>query len=220
MKPKKPTFQLINGMNDMRRTKGSKNKQYVPSDEQVGTEAPKFEATPPDAAPTSTQLGVPLNDMTKEDESENERWARIKERRDAAKEARSNSGALGEQKLVAPTREGFYRRWINDDGNRLADKLNKGYDFVRKGSAGTENVFTTDPGDRISQLVGLTKTNDPMRAYLMEIPEGWRNEDQEQREDRRRVQDEQLKRAAVGGNKGIGSSNAYIPNKGPSHFDA
>jgi hypothetical protein len=171
---------------------------------------------------TDTEPPIVETPAMGEDRDDKDRWAAAKTRRNKSREALTNLGALAEQKLVAPTREGFRRYWANDDGNRLADMLNKGYDFVRKGSIGSENVFSDDSGDKISQFVGKTKTNDPMRAYLMEIPEGWYLEDLKQREERRRSIEKDIKRVAHGGGQSRsadGSSVMYVPSQGSSHFD-
>ena len=130
-------------------------------------------------------------------------------------------GAIGDQKLYAPTRPDYYRRWVNDDGNRLAELQNKGYDFVSKNGRYSEGVASTDPGDRISRTVGLTKTNEAMRAYLMEIPEKWYIEDRGEKEQSRREVESSLQRASHG-NKSLGQSGRsvmYDPTKGNSHFD-
>jgi hypothetical protein len=68
-------------------------------------------------------------------------------------------------KLLAPARPGFMRRWFNDKDNRIADAGELAYDHVMQ--AGIE---TSDPGARISRLVGTKPNGEPMRAYLMETP--------------------------------------------------
>lgn len=69
-------------------------------------------------------------------------------------------------KLAAPTRPGFTRRWFNDDGNRLADAHELGYDHVHEAG-----ITTTDLGSRTSRLVGTKANGEPLRAYLMETPD-------------------------------------------------
>lgn len=68
-------------------------------------------------------------------------------------------------KLSAPARKGFVRRWFNDDGNRIADADALGYDYVTEAG-----VQSSDPGSRISRLVGTKANGEPLRAYLMETP--------------------------------------------------
>lgn len=68
-------------------------------------------------------------------------------------------------KLAAPQREGFTRRWVNDDGNRIADAHDLAYDYVNEAG-----ITSTDTGTRISRLVGTKANGEPLRAYLMETP--------------------------------------------------
>lgn len=69
-------------------------------------------------------------------------------------------------KLQAPGRKGYTRRWINDDGNRIADAEELAYEFVH--DPGTQS---TDVGSRVSRLVGTKANGEPLRAYLMETPD-------------------------------------------------
>ena len=69
-------------------------------------------------------------------------------------------------KLDAPTREGETRRWVNDDGNRIAECRELGYEFVSE-----KGIQTADPGSRISRLVGTKANGEPLHAYLMETPD-------------------------------------------------
>ena len=68
-------------------------------------------------------------------------------------------------KLQAPTREGYVRRWVNDNGNRIANAQELAYDFVLDTS-----VAGTGEGSRVSRLVGTKENGEPLRAYLMETP--------------------------------------------------
>jgi hypothetical protein len=69
-------------------------------------------------------------------------------------------------KLSAPSREGQSRRWVNDDGNRLADMAELGYEFVSE-----TGIQTADPGSRVTRLVGTKANGEPLHAYLMETPD-------------------------------------------------
>lgn len=69
-------------------------------------------------------------------------------------------------KLAAPVRQGYTRRWFNDNGNRIADAEELGYDYVTEAG-----VQSSDPGSRISRLVGTKANGEPLRAYLMETPD-------------------------------------------------
>ena len=68
-------------------------------------------------------------------------------------------------KLQAPPRAGFVRRWVNDDGNRIANAEELAYDFVTDTS-----IQGTGEGSRVSRLVGTKANGEPLRAYLMETP--------------------------------------------------
>lgn len=69
-------------------------------------------------------------------------------------------------KLTAPSRPGFTRRWFNDNGNRIAEAIDLGYEHVSE-----QGIQTDDPGSRISRLVGNKPNGDPLKAFLMETPD-------------------------------------------------
>lgn len=69
-------------------------------------------------------------------------------------------------KLSAPTREGVKRRWVNDDGNRIAEARELGYDFVSE-----TGIQTADPGSHVTRLVGTKANGEPLHAHLMETPD-------------------------------------------------
>lgn len=70
------------------------------------------------------------------------------------------------QKLAAPKIPGHTTRFVNDDGNRLAELQELGYEFVPSGTAAKDGV-----GSRVSRLVGTKANGEPMHAYLMETPD-------------------------------------------------
>lgn len=78
---------------------------------------------------------------------------------------RPSTGGL-EYKLSAPSREGETRRWVNDDGNRIAAVEELGYAFVSD-----TGVKTDQPGSRIARRVGTQANGAPLHAYLMETPD-------------------------------------------------
>lgn len=85
----------------------------------------------------------------------------------ATKGRRRRAGVGGHHsKLDAPLREGEQRRWVNDDGNRIAEVRELGYEFVSE-----TGIQTADPGSRISRLVGTKANGEPLHAYLMETPD-------------------------------------------------
>ena len=69
-------------------------------------------------------------------------------------------------KLTAPDRPGFKRHWFNDDGNRLAEAEELGYDHVLE-----TGLKSSSPGSRTSRLVGSKKNGEPLHAFLMETPD-------------------------------------------------
>jgi len=77
-----------------------------------------------------------------------------------------------QQKLSAPTREGYVRRWINDDADRIHRAKAGGYDFV------TDEIKTDGPGARVERFVGRKEDGTPMKAFLMEVPQAFYDEDQ------------------------------------------
>ena len=90
-------------------------------------------------------------------------------------------------KLDAPNRPGFKRRWFNDDGNRLADAHELGYDPVYDTS-----VQSSDVGSGISRLVGTKANGEPLRAYLMETPDELYAEGMSEKEARNRLVDDSI----------------------------
>ena len=147
-----------------------------------------------------------------------EKFKEAAKRRAADRKMRKNLEGLPEQKLLAPAKQGFSRRWVNDEGNRLADLQRKGYSFVSKGEISPEDIFSTDPGDKISQVVGTSKSGDAMRAYLMEMPDEWYHEDANEREQARQLTESQIKQANHG-SKGLAGSVAYDPNPHSNNLD-
>lgn len=69
-------------------------------------------------------------------------------------------------KLSAPARPGFVRRFFNDDGNRLAEADELGYDHVTD-----TGLKSSSPGSRVSRLAGTKANGEPLHTFLMETPE-------------------------------------------------
>lgn len=84
----------------------------------------------------------------------------------------------GSLKLSAPTRPGYVRRFANDKGNRLAELQEIGYTFVEE-----QGIATHGPGSRVNRLAGTHEGGAPLKTYLMEIPEEWYLEDQEDKDE-------------------------------------
>jgi len=68
--------------------------------------------------------------------------------------------------------QGLVERWVNDDGNRIKDKYDCGYEFVS--AKGKEIIGDADgkyeppaEGTHMREHVGTRKDGQPMYAYLM-----------------------------------------------------
>lgn len=73
------------------------------------------------------------------------------------------------QKLDAPQREGFVRRWVDDSPARVIEMQELGYDFAQDHAA--EGAKRTDGlGSRISRMGGKRDDGSPHQLVLMETP--------------------------------------------------
>ena len=100
-------------------------------------------------------------------------------------------------------------RWINDQDGRVQSALGGGYRFVDPEHAtslgqGAVHAGNTDEGSKVSKIV--SRGDQPIRAYLMEIPKEFYDEDQAAKEDTNRSIDEAL---AVGKAGGANVENQY-----------
>ena len=95
-------------------------------------------------------------------------------------------------------------RWVNDDGDNIQDKLNRGYVFVEKdeveGSVGDREVHggNSDLNNRISRIVTKDRAN-PIRGYLMKIPKEFYTEDLKLKEAENAKVDEAIRAGQSGG---------------------
>lgn len=90
-------------------------------------------------------------------------------------------------KLSAPARDGYVRRWFNDDNNRIAEAKELAYEHVTDQSAQSSSSDT-----RISRLVGTKANGEPLRAFLMETPVEEYAAGQAEREAQNRMVDEAI----------------------------
>lgn len=115
-------------------------------------------------------------------------------------------------KLTSGHREGYVRRWINDDRLQSAEK--GGYSYVRLEDAGEVGTFDVSQrnglGDKVSRVVGRHQNGSPMMAYLMEIKQEWYDEDQRAKQAPIDEQEMAIKRGAGPGNQ----EGRYIPDVG------
>lgn len=107
-----------------------------------------------------------------------------------------------DQQLAYPARENYHRHWFNDVGNRIA----------RAGEAGYEHVKDKD-NKNVSHVVGTADGGGPLRAFLMEIPEEWYQEDMRAQQDDIDDKESAIKRGEL--NKAEGS-HSYVPSQGIS----
>ncbi len=135
-------------------------------------------------------------------------------RRSDVRKKKSDLGALPGQTLAAPPREGYYRRWVNDDGMRLDSAEDKGYSHVTRGRDADKSIMSSGSGDNISQVVGTKENGQPLVAYLMETTEKFRNEDSQEKEDAISATEEQISAASIVEKDSLGSgsgSTTYDP---------
>jgi hypothetical protein len=118
-------------------------------------------------------------------------------------------------KLNAPTKPGKVRRWVNDDGARLAQAQLGGYEFVQEDIApGDPDVKNAnrDLGSKVSVPVGKKDNGEPLYAYLMEIDEDIYKADQLEKE----RENERLEAAIRRGEDqhgAVGADGRYIPKE-------
>jgi hypothetical protein len=89
---------------------------------------------------------------------------------------------LPRPKLTATPMLGWHLHWMNDDGQRLIEAQQGGYEFVSEEETKLDQVAPTpansDLGTRVRKVVGKQENGEPMYAYLMKIPQNFYDEDQ------------------------------------------
>lgn len=120
-------------------------------------------------------------------------------------------------KLSAETREGYHRHWINDKPGRLQQALDGGYEFVKAQGESVGDLGTiegNDLGTMTSRIVGTHESGVPMRAYLMEIKQEWRDEDVAEKAKAAAEIDEQIRGGTIGDDSELGHEHRYSPDGG------
>jgi hypothetical protein len=136
------------------------------------------------------------------------REERTETREPAGRQARIPLG-VARQKLAYSRREGYVRRWFNDNRNRLSAAEAAGYTFVTEERDGRDA--------KVSQVVGVKEDGSPMAAYLMEIRQEFYNEDQAAKERINAQVDEQLlRRTEPEGTSPADQGRFYQPTDGRS----
>lgn len=77
-----------------------------------------------------------------------------------------------QQKMARPQRDGFHRHWVNDEDGRPEMFMEAGYEFV---PAMGDDGDNTSGNEEIT--VGVKPDGSPLKAYLMEQPDEFRQED-------------------------------------------
>lgn len=72
-------------------------------------------------------------------------------------------------RLDAPQREGYVRRWVDDNPVRIAQMHDLGYDFVQD-KADKAEARTDGVGTRVSRMGGKRDDGSPHQLVLMETP--------------------------------------------------
>lgn len=98
---------------------------------------------------------------------------------------------------------GYKGRWVNDDGDRLQQAQDSGYEFVlsKKDTHVGEDTQdgNSDLGTRISKVADKTpRLVEPMRVYLMQIKQSWYEEDQKAKLEKVETIDSQIKQGGHG----------------------
>lgn len=102
-------------------------------------------------------------------------------------------------KLDNTPRPGFFRRWFNDDRNRIIDAQRAGYTFV-----------LDQNGAKVKYTAGTMERGGGLVAYYMEIPLEWYEADQATKLQAREAKMNQIRHGIVG-EMVPGQDGAYRP---------
>lgn len=120
-------------------------------------------------------------------------------------------------RLQTEQRKGYVRRWFNDTEDRIQRALDAGYTFVEDKNAnvgeGDLHQGNTDLNGKVSKIVSKGGGN-PIRAFLLEIPKAYYDEDQKSKEMRNRMVDDAIRSGTPGGST---VEKGYIPSTGIKH---
>ena len=122
------------------------------------------------------------------------------------KRVRRRVRPLGGQRRVfeRPAREGFHRHFFNDEGTRIDDALDAGYEHVMRDG--------TKQKDRV--LAGVNQDGSPLYAYLMEQPQEWRDEDLRISREPLREFEQAIKQGIVRKADDKDQTKFYVPEEG------
>jgi len=108
---------------------------------------------------------------------------------------RASTGGFA-QKLDAPPRPGYVRRWVNgNDPARIREMEELGYTMVSE-SAGEGSARTDGQGTRISRHAGKDEQGAPFQTFLMETPDREYQLGVQDKEEARKPFEEAIRRSA------------------------
>ena len=129
-------------------------------------------------------------------------------------------------KLEVPPIPGFHLHWMRGSPERIAQAQRAGYEFVLDEEVQLNNNVlgspveesgNTDLGSRVSMIAGggaSTADGQPMRLFLMKIPEEWYLEDQKLMEDKSANLAQTLSQGMIGANdRGTGETAGDISQR-------
>lgn len=116
-------------------------------------------------------------------------------------------------KLDAPQREGFVRRWVDDNPSRINEMQDLGYDFVQDKAEATGARRTDDVGTRMKRMAGKRDDGSPHHLVLMETPVSEYEIGKAEKEERLRPFEEALRAGADTTGR---LQEAYKPSTGSS----
>lgn len=135
----------------------------------------------------------------------------------AKKKARSKRIPIGTLrfKLQTDSRDGYRRRWFNEEGNRLSQAIAGGYNFVEDDEFEYTHEDINNRNESISSYVTRSTGSGGSKSYLMEIKEEYFIEDQKEKE-RAILAGEQGLRKGRDSKGSVGHDGRYIPESGIS----
>ena len=130
-------------------------------------------------------------------------------------EGRKERVPLGtpKQRLAAPKRPGFVRRWVNDVPGRIQHAIDGSWTHVREKAPGDDS---NKRASYRSAVVGTKQDGSALTAYLMEIPEKFYKEDQKTKMAEIDKVDETIQRGNIRGADSEDTKRYYVPSEGIS----
>jgi len=111
---------------------------------------------------------------------------------------------------------GYHLHILTDDGGRIQEALDSGYEFVTPTEIGgvSENVVSRngDLGERIRYLVNPRAEGSMQYGYLMKQRQEWYEEDQAELQSKNNLVDAAIRKGKIAGE----NSSFYVPQGGIS----